>query len=92
MNELTTLCIPKVNNEFSSNFIFNKLCLLKIGYIQKIIEIPLKNNQNCKRIIFKIRWSNETKAQFFKNRIETGEPIFIVYNNPWFWKILKATT
>jgi hypothetical protein len=92
MSNYTTLCIPKVNNEFSTNFIFKKLCLLKIGHIQKIIEIPLKNNHNCKRIIFKVSWNNETKTQFFKNKIDIGEPIFMVYDNPWFWKILKANT
>jgi hypothetical protein len=82
------LCIPKVDNLIQRDYIFKKICALKIGYIQKFVEIPLKHNPNFKRILFKVIWNNEVRTLAIRKRLGEGNPIYFVYNKPWFWKIV----
>lgn len=86
-NEIGKLCIPRIENTIQREFIFKKLCLLNIGYIQKLTEIPLKSNPDYKRILIKIKWNTSQKTLDFKNKLMSGQTIKLVYENPWFWKI-----
>jgi hypothetical protein len=81
------LCIPRIENTIQREFIFKKLCLLNIGYIQKLTEIPLKNNPNYKRILIKIKWNTSQKTLDLKQKLIAGQTIKFVYQMPWFWKI-----
>ena len=83
------LCIPRVSINIKKNLIFKIFCNLKLGYIERITEIPLKSNPYFKRIIIKIKWnpSNE-QAKYIYSRILNSEPVFIVYDMPWYWKVV----
>lgn len=81
------LCIPRIENTIQRELIFKKLCLLNIGYIQKLTEIPLKNNPNCKRILIKVKWNTLDKTLDLKQKLLAGQTIKLVYQIPWFWKI-----
>jgi len=83
------LCIPRIESSIHKTFVFKKLCELKWGFIEKITEIPLKNDPTQKRIIIKIKWNKEEEIQEIKEKIRTGESIKLVYDKflPWFWKI-----
>lgn len=82
-----SLCIPRIESTIKREYIFKKLCMLKIGYIQKITEIPLKNNPNFKRILVRIQWNDTEKANKFKEKLNDIGCINFVYEMPWFWKI-----
>jgi len=82
-----SLCIPRIESNIRRDFIFKKLCMLKIGYIQKMTEIPLKNNPDYKRILFRIQWNDEIKTNEIRERLSKGESINFIYDFPWFWKI-----
>lgn len=82
------LCIPKVDTNIKRDFIFKKMCDLHIGYIYKFIEIPLKNNSNFKRVLIKVRWNQQTNTNNIRNRLNDGNPVYFVYEMPWFWKIV----
>lgn len=89
MEKNTMLCIPRVDINISNKFIFKILCSANIGKIIKIIDIPLKMDQNYKRIIIKIRWDEKNElAKEFKEKILNGKCIKLVYDMPWFWKIV----
>ena len=85
-----TICIPRVDNTIPKQQIFEKICALRIGFIEKIIEIPLKNDETGKRIIIKFKtWveieiSNQILCRFNENK-----DIKIVYNDPWYWVAYK---
>ena len=81
------LCIPKIHQSVHRDFIFKKLCMLRVGFIQKLTEIPLKTNTNFKRIIIRIIWNQDPKAILIRERLCNGKPIYFVYDDPWFWKI-----
>jgi hypothetical protein len=87
------LCIPRMDKNISKQYIFDKLRKLNFGYIEKIIEIPLKNNTDHKRVLIKIKWNNYPDTMNYKTRLNNGESIKLVYdmiNVPWFWKIVVS--
>jgi len=82
-----SLCIPRIESAIKREFIFKKLCMLKIGYIQKITEIPLKNNPEFKRVFIRIHWNDSKRTIDIKERLKKEGSINFVYEMPWFWKI-----
>jgi hypothetical protein len=87
-----TLCIPRVDISTPSEYIFKKMCKLNWGYIQKIIEIPMRNDPYQKRIIVKLKWNNNQETIEYKEKIKKGESIKVVHSphEPWFWKIVQT--
>ena len=83
------LCIPKVSVNISQKTIFHVFCKLKIGYIVKIIENPLKNDPSYKRIIIRIHWDNtQPLAKEIQEHLKNpNEHMNIVYDMPWYWQI-----
>ena len=82
------LCIPKIPNSMNRDFIFKKLCALRVGFIQKMVEIPLKTNPCYKRILIRVLWNQESRTLMIRDRIYNGKPVYFVYEEPWFWKIV----
>jgi len=83
------LCIPRISINISKDTIFKTFCSLKLGYIERISEIPLKSNPLFKRIIIRIKSNPSTnQAKCIHQRILNSEPVFIVYDMPWYWKIV----
>jgi hypothetical protein len=92
MNTSQSLCIPRIEATITKDYIFKTFCKLRIGYIDSIIEIPLRNDVKHKRIIIKIRW-NETNpmSQNIKKRLENNETIKLVHDMPWYWKVVSTS-
>jgi hypothetical protein len=84
------LCIPSMKNEITKDYIFLIFCNLKIGRIGRIIENIHFKNPNKKRILIDIDFNKSEKANYIKNRLSKNEPIYIVYDQPWFWKIVLS--
>ena len=82
------LCIPRVNSAISKEYIHNKLCNLNIGTVEKMSEIPLKNDAAYKRIIFKIKWNKNETSQRLQECLVANKTFNIVYDMPWFWKVV----
>lgn len=85
-----SIYIKEVGNHIKLEFIFKKLCLLNIGYIHKITEVPCKIHQGFKRIFIRIRWNTETHTIDIRNKLLIGETIKIVYDIPWFWVLCES--
>jgi hypothetical protein len=86
---MDSLCIPRIENCITKEYIKNTFSKLNIGKINNIIEIPLRNDTAYKRIIIKLQWNDNTENSIFirKHLEETG-CIKIVHNMPWYWKTL----
>jgi len=84
------LCIPKIHQSVRRDFIFKKLCALRVGFIQKLVEIPLKTNPNFKRVLIRVLWNQEPRTLMIRDRICNGNPVYFVYEDPWFWKIVAG--
>jgi len=83
------LCIPKINSNIKLEYIYKNLSNIHLFQkIEKIIEIPLKNNPMYKRILIKVIWNDNENSKKIKEKLKNNGSINFVYNFPWYWKIL----
>jgi len=81
-----TICIPRVDCTIAKQEIFEKIRALRVGFIEKIIEIPNKNDETNKRVIIKFKtWVENDLSKRILCRFEEKKDIKIVYNDPWYW-------
>ena len=90
-NVQPVLCIPRIDNTTTKKYIFDKIRLLDWGIISKIIEIPLKNESDKKRIIINLKWNNKENTNIYKEKLLNNETIKLVHNSnvPFYWRISK---
>lgn len=80
------ICIPRVDSTIAKQEIFEKIRDLHIGFIEKIIEIPNKNDETSKRVIIKFKtWVENDVSKMILCRFKEKKDIKIVYNDPWYW-------
>ena len=53
-------------------------------------ENQLKNDPEYKRVILKIKWNNTEQASNIKTRLNENKPVNIVYELPWFWRVVLS--
>ena len=89
VNKQLQLCIPKVSNKISKNFIYTIFSKLHIGKIYRIIENPLRTDPMYKRIILFIDWDNskELAIEIQETLKDKTEHMNVVYEMPWYWQI-----
>ena len=85
-----TIYIPRVSIAIPRQKIFEIFSNLKVGFIDKIIEYPLKNDTTTKRVLVKFKtWVNNKNSQIIMTRFNVDKDIKIVYDDPWFWTAYK---
>jgi hypothetical protein len=87
---MSSICIPRVEASISKDFIFKTISNLQIGCVEKITEIPLRNDPTHKRIIIKIHWNKNQKSNSIQKTLLNTGSIKLVYNMPWYWKIVAT--
>jgi hypothetical protein len=82
------LCIPRIEKSITKEYIYKKLCDLNAGKIERLTEIPLKNDPTHKRILFKIQWQTSETSKKIQEQLHRKKMVNIVYELPWYWKIV----
>jgi len=86
-----TMCIPRVDNVTHKDFVYQKLCKIKAGKIKKIVEKPLKNEKNYKRLLIKMAINeNNQNGAYILDRFSKGENIKVVYDNQEYWRLVSS--
>ena len=83
------LCIPRITSDINYGFIKFVFEKLNIGTI-KTIRIFASKTGEKKVIIDYKNWNESTRAKSIKTRLDNEEPVNIMYQTPWFWKIKYA--
>ena len=85
------LCIPRVSVETTKEYMYQCFCKVNWGKIIRIHEIPLKVNPKFKRVIIRILWrlEDENIKKIYERVFIANEPIYIVYDMPFYWKLVK---
>jgi len=86
-NQKMSLCIPRILSNITKEYIHDIFNKLNIGTIHRIDIVRNKNLSN-KAFIHFSKWNNGENADIIKERLLLDKDIKIVYNNPWFWKIV----
>jgi len=87
INEIKTLCIPRILSNITKNHIYNILNELNLGTIKRIDIIRSKKLFN-KALLHFSKWNDGGNADIVKDRLLNGKDIKIIYDDPWFWKIV----
>jgi len=64
---------------------------MNIGTIERLNEIPLRNDPSHKRVIMKIKLNtkNMKTNEILSNLNDMGS-VNLVYDMPWYWKVCTA--
>ncbi len=89
-NKQLCLCIPRISINTTKQFIRTRIENLELGNIDRIIEIPLKNDSSYKRVLIKLHYTNEELFCNIKNYFLENQCIKYVYQMPWYWKIFLS--
>lgn len=83
------LCIPKMSNKITRQYIHQTFLKMNIGEIYRMIENPLRADPNYKRVILFIKWDNtkELAKEIQGTLQDPTEHMNIVYDMPWYWQI-----
>ena len=88
---ISSICIPRVETTITKEYIFKTLRNLKIGYIKRISEIPLRNDPTHKRIIITLQWNNSAQnAIYMQKKFTEMGSVKLVHDMPWYWKIVPT--
>jgi len=87
MNKNQLLCIPRIENITTREYIAKIFTKLNIGKIEQISEIPLRNDAKHKRVIIKVNWTESENTNFIQSRLERNESVKVVHDFPWYWKV-----
>ena len=93
MDKKCDLCIPKLNSNVPKQFIVETLQKINIGTLERITELPLKQNPLFKRILFTIVWNEKNpRVNNIKNRLIQNETIKLIpkKDEPNFWIIMQS--
>jgi len=85
LNQYSCICIPRVESKISKQFIFGIFCALKVGYIEKVTEIPIRTDPTHKCVMVKIQWNQSDRAKYMNERFSQKKNVKVVYSEPWYW-------
>ena len=85
--QIKTLCIPRILSNITKESIRETFNRLNIGTIHHI-DIIRNKNLSSKAFIHFSKWNNGGNADIVRERLLIGKDIKIVYDEPWFWKIV----
>jgi hypothetical protein len=82
-----SLCIPFVFKNVKHTYISSIFKILELGGIERIDLIPIKNHQIA---FIHMHNFNDEKHPQIRTKLDKGEKIKIVYNDPLCWKLYKS--
>lgn len=87
----SSICIPRVDAKITSSYIYNTISNLNIGDIERINEIPLRNDPAYKRVIITMKWDTQSEvAKYIQVKFNEIGSVKVVHDMPWYWKICPA--
>jgi hypothetical protein len=90
MNTVQSICIPRIESKITRDYIYTTFNTIKIGKIERMTEIPLRNDTKHKRVLIKIRWSQTENANNMITRLNNNETVKIIHEWPWFWRVVST--
>ena len=91
LQQTQSICIPRVDQSLSRNYIYSVFEKLDVGTIEALTEIPLRNDPTHKRILIKIRWNRNNELSYkLQEQLKTTGSMKLVYDMPWYWKIVST--
>jgi hypothetical protein len=86
-----TICIPRIDNKVTQDEILNVIKKLHFGKISQIdIRKTISVDTNKVFIHFDHWYFSNSNVNNIKEKILNNEVIKVVYDKPWYWKIMLS--
>ena len=86
------LCIPRVEDGITEQFVRDIFSVLDIGVIKSIVIRKTNKTNGRKVFINLINWNTNETAEKIKYRLTNNLSVNIMYQIPWYWKLKLAYT
>ncbi len=87
---ITTICIPRTYKTIPKHFINQKMKKCNFGDILSIVEKPLRNNIDYKKVTIRIVLKKSINGNYLLENIKNGTSLKLVYNGMDFWRIFNV--
>mgnify|MGYP001205730545 CR=1 FL=1 len=88
MKEIS-ICIPRVEKILRREVIYKHIQKMEVGIIKSMVEKPLRNEDNYKRIIIRMLINPFNRlGAYILDRFSKGENVKLVYNLSTYWKLV----
>ena len=89
-----SICIPRVFKNITEKRVRAIFYSLKCGFIERV-DMITKHNQNgdefSRVFVHFSSWNTGNKyARALQEKLNTGQQVKIVYDNPWYWMVSKS--
>ncbi len=84
------LCIPRVEDGITENFVRDIFSTLDIGIIKSIVIRKTNKINGRKAFINLVSWNTNETAEKIKTRLTNDMAVNIMYQIPWYWKLKLA--
>jgi hypothetical protein len=91
MEMVQSICIPRVFPNITEAKIRKVFSTLDIGEVDKIDMVSKTNSKGQEyKIVFihMLKWNNTETIRKMKEKLIQGKDVKIVYDDPWFWKVV----
>ena len=86
-----SLCIPRVERLLKLNIIYKHITKMGAGVITSMVEKPLRNEDDYKRIIIRMTIDPlNQQGAYILERFAQGENVKLVYEPSNYWKMVSA--
>ena len=90
-----SICVPRVFKNISEKRIRAIFYSLKLGFVERVDMVSKTNSKGDEFSRVFVHFSNWNErnhdAVQIRRKLEAGEKVKIVYDNPWFWMISQST-
>jgi len=86
----TTICIPRIKRTIQKYFIKEKMTRCRFGVIQSIVEKPLRNDIDYKKVTIRLILNNEMNGKYLLENTKEGMALKVVYNGSDYWRIFNV--
>jgi len=89
--QIKTLCIPRIKQEFTKRFIRSTVDKCGFGQIQSIIERPLRNDKQYKKVVIRLIVDKYSKnGTYLQYNTDNGITLKIAYNDFEYWRLISV--
>ena len=91
-----SVCIPRVFKNITEKRIRAIFYSLRLGFVERVdmvAKTSQKGDEFWRVFVHFSNWNgNNQVAVSMRDKLESGDKVKIVYDNPWFWLINKSTS
>ena len=90
-----SICIPRVFKNISERRIRAIFYSLRLGFVERVdmvAKTSQKGDEFWRVFVHFSKWYQNKDAVNMREKLESGDKVKIVYDNPWYWLINKSTS